>query len=289
MIQKEKENVSKSTDARIVAGEKAEKQMAHYLKRAFGNEEWVWVFNDLRFPYEENDAVQIDHLILYRYGIILIESKSVTTAVRIDEYEAWERKMGRLWKGMASPIKQVERQADGLRSLLHAQAEALLGKVLFGLRQKGFRHFPLAKLVAISDGGIISGRGRAKVHDLVHKADQICDAATTIMKQRKYEESIVGTALGKMPTEVGSLSNEEMIHIGNFLLGNHTPNQAMRQPPQVDEAEGPSEETATAEANTCPRCGSALILRTAKRGANVGNEFLGCSTYPKCRFTKNPT
>lgn len=287
MIQKEKENVSKSTDRRIAAGEKAEKQMAHYLKRAFGNEEWVWVFNDLRFPYEENDAVQIDHLILYKYGIILIESKSVTTAVRIDEYERWERK-GKPWKGMASPIKQVERQAEGLRSLLHAQAEALLGKILFGLRQKGFRHFPLAKLVAISDEGIISGSGRAKVQDHVHKADQVCDAVKAIMEQRKYEESIVGTALSKVPAEVGSLSNEEMIHIGNFLLENHTPNQVMRQRPQVDEAEGQPEETATTDTNTCPRCGSALILRTAKRGANVGNEFWGCSTYPKCRFTKNP-
>lgn len=32
----------------------------------------------------------------------------------------------------------------------------------------------------------------------------------------------------------------------------------------------------------CPKCGSQMILRTAKQGPNAGNEFWGCSTYPKC-------
>ncbi len=37
----------------------------------------------------------------------------------------------------------------------------------------------------------------------------------------------------------------------------------------------------------CPRCGGDLVIRTAKRGANAGNQFYGCSNYPKCRFTQN--
>lgn len=38
---------------------------------------------------------------------------------------------------------------------------------------------------------------------------------------------------------------------------------------------------------TCPRCGSELVLRVAKRGDNKGNEFYGCSSYPKCRYIKD--
>lgn len=34
---------------------------------------------------------------------------------------------------------------------------------------------------------------------------------------------------------------------------------------------------------SCPVCRSVMKRRTAKRGANVGNEFWGCSHYPKCR------
>lgn len=37
----------------------------------------------------------------------------------------------------------------------------------------------------------------------------------------------------------------------------------------------------------CPKCGGELVTRTAKKGANAGSSFLGCSNYPKCRFVKN--
>jgi restriction system protein len=30
-----------------------------------------------------------------------------------------------------------------------------------------------------------------------------------------------------------------------------------------------------------------LGCRTAKRGANAGNQFWGCSTYPKCNAVVN--
>jgi restriction system protein len=40
-----------------------------------------------------------------------------------------------------------------------------------------------------------------------------------------------------------------------------------------------------ASAPACPACGSAMVKREAKRGANAGNAFWGCTTYPKCRGT----
>ena len=33
----------------------------------------------------------------------------------------------------------------------------------------------------------------------------------------------------------------------------------------------------------CPRCGSALVIRTRKTGINAGQQFWGCSTFPKCK------
>ena len=41
-----------------------------------------------------------------------------------------------------------------------------------------------------------------------------------------------------------------------------------------------------AENISCPRCGSALVLRTARRGSKRGSRFYGCSSYPQCRFTR---
>jgi DNA-binding helix-hairpin-helix protein with protein kinase domain len=37
----------------------------------------------------------------------------------------------------------------------------------------------------------------------------------------------------------------------------------------------------------CPRCGSKMVKRLAKRGRNAGSYFWGCSRYPTCRGTRN--
>lgn len=36
---------------------------------------------------------------------------------------------------------------------------------------------------------------------------------------------------------------------------------------------------------SCPQCGKAMVLRTAKAGKNAGLQFWGCSDYPKCNGT----
>ncbi len=36
-------------------------------------------------------------------------------------------------------------------------------------------------------------------------------------------------------------------------------------------------------ARLCPKCGGEMVLRTVKRGANVGTHFWGCSAFPICR------
>ena len=36
----------------------------------------------------------------------------------------------------------------------------------------------------------------------------------------------------------------------------------------------------------CPKCGSAMLKRTSKRGANTGKQFWGCSAFPRCRLTQ---
>jgi restriction system protein len=41
----------------------------------------------------------------------------------------------------------------------------------------------------------------------------------------------------------------------------------------------------SAAAPGCPRCGSPMVRRTAKRGASAGQAFYGCSRYPACKGT----
>lgn len=36
-------------------------------------------------------------------------------------------------------------------------------------------------------------------------------------------------------------------------------------------------------APACPKCGSPMVLRTARSGSQVGQQFYGCTSYPQCR------
>ena len=42
----------------------------------------------------------------------------------------------------------------------------------------------------------------------------------------------------------------------------------------------------SAQALACPLCAKPMVRRTAKRGANAGGEFWGCTGYPACRGTR---
>ena len=37
----------------------------------------------------------------------------------------------------------------------------------------------------------------------------------------------------------------------------------------------------------CPKCGVQMVIRTAKKGNQRGEEFWGCRNYPKCREIVN--
>lgn len=48
----------------------------------------------------------------------------------------------------------------------------------------------------------------------------------------------------------------------------------------------PSPQIETVNQTVCPSCGGDLVHRMAKRGSNAGNYFLGCSNFPRCRYTR---
>lgn len=47
-----------------------------------------------------------------------------------------------------------------------------------------------------------------------------------------------------------------------------------------------SSPVSTQQSPNCPVCFSAMKLREAKRGANAGKSFWGCSDYPRCKGTR---
>ena len=114
MILKDKElqNV-KAPNA--IAGQKQEQDIAFFLRREFKDHPQVFIINDYKFSFNDETA-QIDHLIIYPYGFLIVESKSISGEVKVNELGEWSRSFKSKWSGMPSPIKQAELQQKLLRS-----------------------------------------------------------------------------------------------------------------------------------------------------------------------------
>jgi len=62
-------------------------------------------------------------------------------------------------------------------------------------------------------------------------------------------------------------------------------NAVLQQYLGAEKAEPLSQPETSSQENAsplCPNCGSEMVLRTAKSGANQGKQFWGCSNYPRC-------
>lgn len=212
MIVKEFERVE-TNDKFEQAGYIAESQMAFYLRREFKDDPQFLVFNNLRFE-KAGDACQIDHLVLHRYGMVIIESKSVTTRIEVNELGEWKRLFNNAWQGMPSPILQAQRQEKFLKDYLEKHVETLLGKILF--MQTHFTKMPIDILVAISDSGIINRPKNNKL-DIVYKADQISDKVKAIVMKYRKANSLLSL---DPPYE---LAKDEIPRISQFLLTHHKP------------------------------------------------------------------
>ncbi len=135
--------------------------MAHYLDRHFGAHRSVHVLHDVRIEFE-GDRAQMDHVVLHPYGAAIVQSKSVSTSVRINAAGEWERSWSGRWQGMPDPVLQGERQGLLLKRLLASKAAELLDKLAFGLVQGTFGFMAIDAFAAISDEGTIKRATRAR-------------------------------------------------------------------------------------------------------------------------------
>ncbi|MCJ8350448.1 nuclease-related domain-containing protein [Moritella sp.] len=203
--------LKKTTSVTAKAGQKHEQDVAFYLRRAFKEHEQVFVFNDLKFTHND-EVAQIDHLILYPFGFILIESKSITGEVKINQQEEWSRSYNDKWQGMSSPIKQVELQQKLLRCLLFEHRTDILKPILF--KQQGFAMRCWNNMCAVSSNAIIERDKMPKnISQQLVKAEFLSDKLQNLMKLRNK----LINSLNIFDTRP-EFSVEEMKAIADFLL-----------------------------------------------------------------------
>ena len=228
MIKKEKAGDA-PRDPMGKAGFEAEKQMAFYLRRAFAEDKDIHVFNDVRFE-RNGEVAQIDHLVLHRFGFVLVESKSVSEKMEVSPQLEFVRVTSRRREGMPSPIQQVKQQAKLLRQLLNDHKEDLRKKAMFGYVQCDFNADRFKCLVAISDNGEII-RIDCNPDELV-KADVVTDRIRSYIGNHQSTVGLAGfvrfvqakgaQAQKLVDDKLNPFSDEEMASISEFLFDHMT-------------------------------------------------------------------
>ena len=285
MIVKPYEQATNHKDRRQRAGADAEKQMAHYLHRGFRDDDEVFVLHDLRLedreqPEQDGSAgvCQIDHLVVHRWGLFIIESKSVTDEVRVRSDgsggDEWTRVYRKKEAGMPSPIRQAQRQSDFLRAFLQHHREILLGKTSFweGRLQRGFKNAPIQLMIAVSDKGKIKRIGgwkepRDPFQVFVAKADLVPDKITQELKAHRKG---MGNDYG-----VWSMEEGEQKRVAEFLADRHVDHPSdkstrLKMPAPKRDHKRHRNKSAGAEHSqyaACKHCGSKdLTARWGKYG-----------------------
>jgi hypothetical protein len=236
-----------SSDPRVQAGHEAERQVAFYLHRAFATVAEVQVLNGLRLvdpqqpEFDGRPGVcQIDHLILHRFGAFIIESKSVhgTVEVRGTPSDPNADEWVRIWRGerqgIASPLRQAQRQGEYLRQFLQPRRESLLGHVggiagrivraINGTDQRGFRSMPIQTLVAFSDTAIIKRIGGWKepqvpFRSAIAKADTIADIVRAEMTAHRKATGLMAQPQGAYGQ--WDMLESEVPRVAAFLAEQH--------------------------------------------------------------------
>ena len=235
MIIKELDPFS-SDDKFAKSGRAAEENMAFYLRRFYQDDPTIYVLNGIRLE-ENNDAAQIDHLIIHPNGMIVVECKSVLGKLQLKEDGQWVRWYGNQSKGMGSPIKQAEMQITFLRKFLNNKTTN---------NHNFFDNLPIEILIAISNDGIfIPPKNNPNAAPEVCKMDMVNERIDKILERSK----------GQILTDRNmSLISEFLVAINKPLIKTPVPIIVPAIEP-IKAAEEPSTYEIT-EQNKCKHCGS---------------------------------
>jgi len=296
MIVKEYEEKPQSNNRAIQAGQKAEKQMAFYLRRAFGAHDGLLVLNDVRIvdPAQQTesllgeDACQIDHLVLHRWGMFIIESKSAIgrVSIRSDGSGGDEWVFGS--QGRGSPLKQAEMQAAYLRTFISNNDSQLLGrfpkgtrtlaKLINGSDQRGVQRMPMQPIVALSDSATIE-RGEWKepaepFQTYVCKADLVPDKILTELNRHRSAAKVLSKGDGDYG--MWSINSEEVEAIAKFLCESHTPRMSSVPKRVVSPGRcGPTCSSVKAgDVGDCPKCKECGSRDLSARSGRFGYYWL---------------
>jgi hypothetical protein len=185
-------------------------------------------------------TTQIDHVIISRYGVFVVETKNMSGWVFGSENDPFWIKTNRGNKlKFQNPLHQNESHIRALSSLARIPLERMHSVVVF----RGNCSLRTEMPPNVLTGGYIT---------YVKSKRQVLFTEAEV-------KLIVATIKAEMLPKTRATHLKHVDHLKQRFKST----------------------------TTCGRCGSPLVLRTARSGINAGNQFLGCSRYPLCRYVRS--
>lgn len=223
------------------------------------------VINNVTIPDGHGGTTQIDHIVVSPFGVFLIETKHYKGWIFGGEQDRqWTQKIhGGHSQEFQNPLLQNYKHTQCLRELLGMAPDQIKSVVVFTgectlkTRDKLPSHvtYPGSCVKHIkSHRDVLFDDATVSAVEAAIRENRLTPGWRTARKHNAYVQGLHPVA--------------EKAAVMNRADGG-----SLNAPATVD----------TVSTKICPRCGANMVLRTAKHGANMGNQFLGCSQYPKCR------
>ena len=253
-------------------GEAGEKNIAFELKNSGLD---MYILHDIYLEQDDLSA-QIDYLIVCRKKIYVLECKNLVGDIEVDSNGQFIRKYeinGKKYKeSIYSPITQNERHLNVLKEVRKASKSNFLTKQLF--LNNFEKNYQSVVVLANPKSCLNDKYAKKEIKQKVIRADQLI----SFIKKCESE------------SEEPEYFEKDMREIAEFYLSRNVPNKSDYSKKYEEFLKVEKENVIKAENNEeliCPKCGSKLVVRTAKKGANAGNQFYGCTNFPNCRYIRN--
>jgi predicted RNA-binding Zn-ribbon protein involved in translation (DUF1610 family) len=202
--------------------------------------------NNVTIPTQDG-TTQIDHVIVSRYGIFVIEAKNMNGWVFGNEKSTeWTQSFPGGKFRFQNPLRQNYRHTKCLSEFLCVDHNKLHSVVMFW----GESTFKTPVPENVMDTGYTS---------------YIKSKTQVFFTDEEVEQIVMAIQTGKLPRTWST----HKAHVAS-LNARHS---------KTAEQIGRSNSSVP----ICPLCGEAMLKRSAKRGTKIGNEFWGCSHFPQCR------
>lgn len=208
------------------------------------------IYNDVML-YGSTSTVQIDHVVVSVYGIFVIETKNYKGEIYGREKDkTWKKSWRGTIKEFYNPIRQNKAHVAALKMNTRIKSDNVY-----------------VPIIAFSDEADISK----------------LDVSLIRLKSRTATAVNFNHLIAKITKQKEKLLSETQVEKFCILIEKlrlDSEKHAKKHVKNIEKSIINKKEFSGY--GKCPRCTGKLILRNGRRGF-----FLGCSNFPKCRYTKN--